>query len=162
MLLGAGTASATTPIVAETRVGASTVATVVVVGPHECITAGQRWGHAPPRAETVVAAGVAANSVDRVVIGKVADLEAPGAISSGERTLLSRLPDQGSPRLNWKQNPGVLRSEMRSRQPIRDASVDSAGKLRDNTGFLRAERYLLQDRGWTYDPKTTLWSPGGQ
>lgn len=44
--------------------------------------------------------------------------------------------------------------------PIRDATVDSlTGELANDTGFLRAERYLLEDRGWTYDPKTTLWSP---
>jgi hypothetical protein len=46
--------------------------------------------------------------------------------------------------------------------PIRDASVDPAtGELINNTGFLRAERYLLQDRGWSFDPKTTLWLPPG-
>jgi hypothetical protein len=61
VLLGDGTASAATLPVLETRVGASTVAVARVVGPHECITAGQRWGHAPPQAETVVATGVAAN-----------------------------------------------------------------------------------------------------
>jgi hypothetical protein len=43
--------------------------------------------------------------------------------------------------------------------PIRDATVDSAGNLINNTGFLRAERYLLQDRGWTYSPGTQLWNP---
>lgn len=59
-LLGAGTAAATTLPNVETRVGASTLATVVVVGPHECIAAGQQWGHAPPQAPMVVATGVAA------------------------------------------------------------------------------------------------------
>jgi hypothetical protein len=44
--------------------------------------------------------------------------------------------------------------------PIRDSVVNPVtGALENNAGFLRAERYLLQDRGWTYDPKTTLWSP---
>ena len=40
------------------------------------------------------------------------DLEADGAIGPGERSLLDRLPDQGSPRANWAQNEGVLRHEM--------------------------------------------------
>jgi|APMI01.1.fsa_nt_gi hypothetical protein len=61
-LLGAGTASAVTVPVLETRVGASTPATAYTVGPHECITAGQRWGNAPPAADPVVAIGVAANT----------------------------------------------------------------------------------------------------
>jgi len=67
MLFGTGTASAAKPTVAETRVGASTPTTVVVVGPHECITAGQRWGNAPPQIETTVATGVAAKTVPEVV-----------------------------------------------------------------------------------------------
>jgi hypothetical protein len=94
------------------------------------------------------------------VIGKVADLEAPGKIGPGEHTLLPRLPDRGNPKANWTQNSGVLRAEMSRGLPIRDASVDPAtGALINNTGFLRAERYLLSDRGWTYDPKSTLWNP---
>ncbi len=98
----------------------------------------------------------------RTVIGKVDDLQAPGAIGSGERTLLDRLPNQGSPRANWAQNDGVLRQEMGRGMPIRDASIDPAtGELVSNTGFLRAERNLLESRGWTYDPKTTMWYPPG-
>ncbi len=62
-LLGAGTASAVTVPVPETRVGASTPTVARVVGPHECITAGQRWGNAPPQADSVVATGVAAKTV---------------------------------------------------------------------------------------------------
>ena len=96
------------------------------------------------------------------MIGKTGDLEAPGAIGSGERTLLDRLPDQGSPAANWAQNDGVLRQEMGRGMPIRDASVNPVtGALETNTGFLRAERYLLDSRGWTYDPKTTMWYPPG-
>ena len=60
VLLGAGTASAVTAPVLETRVGASTPATAYLVGVHESVSAGQRWAHAPPQAETVVATGVAA------------------------------------------------------------------------------------------------------
>lgn len=66
-LLGAGTASAVTLPELGNRVGASPVATQVVVGVHECITAGQRWGNAPPQAESVSATGVAAKSADEGV-----------------------------------------------------------------------------------------------
>ena len=90
-------------------------------------------------------------------------MEAPGALGPGERTLLDRLtPDLGSPQANWARNAGVLREEMCSGAAIRDATVDPVtGELINNTGLLRAERYLLEDRGWTFDPKTTFWYPGG-
>jgi hypothetical protein len=90
------------------------------------------------------------------VIGKVADL---GKLRSGEQSLLDQLPNLGSPKANWYQNSSVLRREMSLGNPIRDASVDGAGNLINNTGFLRAERNLLLNHGWTYDSATTLWSP---
>jgi hypothetical protein len=94
----------------------------------------------------------------RTVIGKLDDLEELGP---GEHTLLKHLPDQGSPKANWRQNASVLRREMGKGQPIRDASVDPrTGALVEYPGsFLNAERALLRDRGWTYDPKSRLWSP---
>lgn len=61
-LLGAGTASAATLTNIETRVGASTPATAYAVGPHECITAGQRWVHAPPQPVSVAGRAVAAKT----------------------------------------------------------------------------------------------------
>lgn len=66
VLIGATTASATTPPELETRVGASTVAAARVVGVHESVSAGQRWGNAPPQAGMVVATGVAANSAGKI------------------------------------------------------------------------------------------------
>ncbi len=92
------------------------------------------------------------------VIGKMKDIQNLGP---GENTLLKHLqPDLGSPRANWARNSGVLRREMGKGRPIRDASVDATGKLVDYPGsFLNAERNLLRDRGWTYDPAKTLWSP---
>ena len=48
----------------ETGVGASTPATVNLVGVHESVSAGQRWGHPPPEAGSVVGRGVAANVED--------------------------------------------------------------------------------------------------
>ena len=96
-------------------------------------------------------AGSTAAKTEVTVIGRVKDLQNLGA---GERSLLDRLPDLGSPKLNWKQNSGVLRQEMNRGLPIRDASVgDTSGQ------FLNAERYLLRDRGWTFDGNTSLWMP---
>ena len=85
------------------------------------------------------------------VIGRVKDLQ---NLRQGERSLLSRLPDQGTPRANWKQNSGVLRQEMNKGLPIRDASPGDTGGQ-----FLNAERNLLRSHGWTYDPKTSYWMP---
>ena len=96
----------------------------------------------------------------RLVIGKVPDLQADGTLNPGERTLLDQLPKQPSPATNWSQNAGSLRYEMGLGHAIRDATVDPiTGELVNNTGFLRAERSLLEAHGWTFDPKTMLWSP---
>ncbi|MGR4876191.1 RHS repeat-associated core domain-containing protein [Pseudoxanthomonas sp. LARHCG66] len=92
-----------------------------------------------------------ARNAETTVIGRVKDLQRLG---SGERSLLSRLPNLGNPRANWRQNAGVLREEMRLGRPIRDASPgDTAGQ------FLNAERNLLRDRGWTFDSQTNFWMP---
>jgi RHS repeat-associated protein len=90
------------------------------------------------------------------VIGKVDDLK---NLRPGEQSLLSRLPNRGSPQANWHQNSGVLRQEMGRGLPIRDATVDSTGRLINNTGFLRAERNLLECHGWCYNPSSTMWTP---
>ncbi len=99
----------------------------------------------------MVKAAAKAAEESTVVIGRVKDLQKLGA---NEKSLLDRLPNQGSPKANWKQNSGVLREEMGKGKPIRDASPgDSSGQ------FLNAERNLLQDRGWLFDGKTNLWNP---
>ena len=106
-----------------------------------------------------VGLGLLARGGSRLVIGKVADLTAKGAVREGEHTLLPKLADDlGSPKANWKRNAGALRSEMRNGAPIRDASINpSTGALQQNTGFLRAERSMLESRGWTYDPAFGMW-----
>lgn len=71
-LLGAGTASAATLTVAETRVGTSTPATAYAIGPHECISAVQRRDNAPPAMETTAGFGVAAKTAPGV--GKALEL----------------------------------------------------------------------------------------
>jgi RHS repeat-associated protein len=99
---------------------------------------------------TLPVAGPVAKSAT-TVIGRVKDLKTLGA---GEKSLLDRLPNRGNPKANWQQNAGVLREEMRLGKPIGDASPgDTAGR------FLNAERNLLRDRGWTFDPKTNYWNP---
>jgi len=90
------------------------------------------------------------------VIGKLGNLT---EIAAGERTLLDRLPNLGSPKANWAQNSSVLRQEMSLGRPIRDATVDASGRLINNTGFIRAERNLLETHGWTFDTATTFWTP---
>ncbi|HVA55040.1 MAG TPA: RHS repeat-associated core domain-containing protein [Gammaproteobacteria bacterium] len=91
-----------------------------------------------------------------LVIGKGKDLK---TLQKGERSLMG-MRNQGVPKLNWKQNAGFLRQEMSRGLPIRDATVDpNTGALINNTGFLRAERNLLDDRNWFYDPSTTMWHP---
>jgi hypothetical protein len=91
------------------------------------------------------------------VIGKVKDLD---NLAPGENTLLKHLPDQGNPRANWCQNSSVLRQEIRKGHPIRDASLNPDGTLKVYpASFLEAERNLLINQGWTFDPSTGLWSP---
>jgi hypothetical protein len=67
------------------------------------------------------------------------------------------LPNQGSPKANWKQNSSALREAESSGTKIRDASTDMHGNVGDNTGFTRAERNLLENRGREYDPSTREW-----
>jgi RHS repeat-associated protein len=100
------------------------------------------------------AAEEGAGGLSRLVIGRTSDLEAPGALEPGEYTLLDQLPDQGSPQANWTQNSSVLRGELRNGvTQIRDASPGNTGGQ-----FLNAERNILINRGWTFDPSTNMWN----
>lgn len=126
-LLSAGPATAATPPVAETRVGASAPATAYVVGVHESVSAGQRWGNAPPQAETVagscVAANGAGNAANGVRLGQQLARESAesaftssGRLSSGaiadsseiisgsrlgNKDLIARLTSDGSDIADW-------------------------------------------------------------
>jgi len=94
-----------------------------------------------------------------VVIGKMLDITAEGALEPGERTLLDQLPDLGNEADNWAQNERVLLKEMSSGRPLRDASVNAeTGALERNTGFLARERAVLTREGWNYDPSTDMGS----
>ncbi len=90
-----------------------------------------------------------------LAIGKMGDLNAPDALNPGEYTLPGKgMPNKGSPKANWEQNASMLRFEMSKGKPIRDVS---AGKPGSESGFLRAERNLLRDRGWTQ--RGDYWYP---
>jgi RHS repeat-associated protein len=94
-----------------------------------------------------------------VVIGKMPDLVEPGALSPGERTL--DLPDLQDPQANWVQNSSKLRKAIAEGRPIRDLTAQKYGGLKQfNTGFLRAERNILENHGWTYS--NGYWYPPGR
>ena len=81
----------------------------------------------------------------------------------GDRMLI--VPWKGTPKATWKENASRLRREMRSGDPIYETYVDDAGNLLPAGGpgnpgqFLRAERNLLTNHGWTYHPRTRAWVP---
>ena len=79
-------------------------------------------------------------------IGKMKDLNALGAVSDSEFKVADYLPDKESPKANWKQNSGILRSVMNEGAPIKDTSMFPM----KNAGFLGAERNLLRNQGWKY------------
>jgi RHS repeat-associated protein len=127
----------------------------------EAIQSGNLEYYSRDQIDQMAGMASAVESVARKVIGKMSDLNRLGELKPGESTL--NLPDKGSPRANWQQNASRLREAMREGQLIRDASVDPAtGALRNNAGFLRAERNLLRSQGWQYNPATRMWHPPGQ
>jgi RHS repeat-associated protein len=69
------------------------------------------------------------------------------------------LPNKGTPKLNWKANYGALRREMGLGNPIYDSYRLPNGNLIPTGGFLNAERFTLQSRGWIYNPSQGAWLP---
>lgn len=65
-------------------------------------------------------------------------------------------PNQGNPRANWKTNYGLLRAEMSMDEPIYDSFRDpvTGAQVPSPSGFLRAERYILETRDWRINVKT--------
>ena len=92
---------------------------------------------------------VKAPDTRELVIGKLSDLEKPGALRPGEYRLT--WPNQGDPKSNWETNSRLLRVEMQRRVPIRDISSDEGGN------FIRAERNLLKNHGW--EKENGYWHP---
>jgi RHS repeat-associated protein len=81
--------------------------------------------------------------------------------SSGWRfgDYMLHLPDKGLPKLNWKADYGALRREMNLGKPIFDSYRLPNGNLIPTGGFLNAERFTLQTRGWIYNPYVGAWMP---
>lgn len=72
------------------------------------------------------------------------------------------LPNQGSAQANWIQNSSRLRAEMGKGNPIFDSFRDSAtGQQLPTRGFLKAERNLLENNAWKYNPQTGAYHPPG-
>ena len=69
------------------------------------------------------------------------------------------LPNKGTPALNWKANFGALRREMNLGKPIFDSYRLPNGNLIPTSGFLNAERFVLQSRGWIYNSGQGAWLP---
>jgi RHS repeat-associated protein len=88
-----------------------------------------------------------------------------GAEQTGKSTgwkagdYMLHLPNKGTPALNWKANYGALRSEMNLGKPIFDSYRLPNGNLIPTGGFLNAERFTLQSRGWIYNPGQGAWLP---
>jgi RHS repeat-associated protein len=110
---------------------------------------------AAERAAIKVAQKTAAEKEGGLVIGKLKDVSKADGWRTGDHT--PNLPERGSTKANWQQNSSELRAAENNGKPIRDVSTDANGNLRDNSGFLKAERNLLENRGRIYDPKTNSW-----
>lgn len=90
---------------------------------------------------------------------------------TGEQTLdlplyRRRRPDgalEPDPRALYRQNMGQLRDAMRSRRPIRERDPDfrRGSEATEGGRFLKAERDLLEDRGWSFDKASGYWHPPG-
>lgn len=79
-----------------------------------------------------------------------------------EGDFMLHLPDKGSPKANWAQNSSRLREEMGRGNPIYDSYRNpTTGERIPTGGFLRAERNLLESRGWKYDSSTGAYHPPG-
>lgn len=80
-----------------------------------------------------------------------------------EGDFMLHLPEQGSVKANWSQNAGRLREKMRQGDPIYDSYRDAlTGQQIPTQGFLRAERNLLESRGWQYNSSTGAYHPPGR
>lgn len=104
--------------------------------------------------EEAAAAGLGLGGT--AVIGKMADI-APELLGPGERTL--DLPYLENPQADAVQNSQKLRLEMREGRPIKDATAlkYSNDPNKFNTGYLRLERNILRNHGWTYS--NGYWFP---
>lgn len=106
--------------------------------------------------EAVAAEGISQGGLNLFKFGHPTSTVAEGW-TVGDRML--HLVNQGSAKLNWKQNSGFLRREMRTGNPIFDSYRSPNGLQIPTGGFLRAERNLLESQGWKYNPSTGAYHP---
>jgi RHS repeat-associated protein len=107
---------------------------------------------------TGLGAGFRGAKSGKLVIGKMEDLERT-TLESGE-FILDWL-NKGSSKANWQENSKLMREIMSESRSIRDVSVDPlTGELLKKSGFIAAERNLLKNQGWTYNPQTRHWYAG--
>lgn len=69
------------------------------------------------------------------------------------------LPKQATTKLLWKANYSSLRYEMSLKKPIFETHIYPNGNLIPTQGFLNAERFTLDFRGWKYNPEKAAWMP---
>jgi hypothetical protein len=148
-LFGAGPASAATTPAAETRVGASHLAAGTVAGLSAGITAGQRLGNNPPRAQIVVATGVAA--------------EAEASVVATERTAAQALkPSEAVPR--WDEFLGEgpttnLHPRTGLPDPNRIVSSDGLRSIRFGPHEMGSSptRFHFHEESWSFDSGSNTW-----
>jgi RHS repeat-associated protein len=106
----------------------------------------------------LVSRAVSRSEQGHAVIGRMADL---ANVGGKDWTLLKHLQgDLGSAEANWARNADVMQKEMAKGRPIRDATIDAAGKLIRYPGsFVERERNVLEVAGWKFDEATSLWMP---
>jgi len=91
---------------------------------------------------------------------KFGDSTSTTATGWSEVDYFLNLPNQGSPAANWAQNSSALRPVMSQGNPIYDSYIDAAtGEQIPTTGFLNAERNLLENHGWSFNPQTGAYHP---
>lgn len=154
------------PSAAETRVGVSHSASILLVGPSASIAAGHVGVHTVPGQDVASATCVAAKAAPGAP-GAQGGLnlfkhKSPQALrASGWRDgdYFLRNEWKGNVKDTWKANSSLLREQMRSGKPIFDSFVDEAGNLIPTGGFLNMERNVLINRGWTFDTGVGTWAP---
>ena len=148
-LLGAGTASATTAPVAETRVGASPVVAQVAVGVHQSVSAGQRWGNAPPAAGSVVGCCVAANTAEKVTaacfVAGTPVLLADGSSKPIEDIAVGDQVTAYNPDTGQTETRDVVRTYVHHDVPSYDVTLDIGERVTTTS----EHPFWVEGRGWT-------------
>ncbi len=120
------------------------------------------WQMSYHRSLPLAAEGTTAVEQGGLNLFKWKDATSTTATGWKEGDYFLNLPNQGSAQANWIQNSSRLRAEMGKGNPIFDSFRDAAtGEQISTRGFLNAERNLLENRGWNYNPQTGAYHPPG-